>query len=755
MEFIEQVDLTKLHYLQQMSINDMKNAGVFDKCKKKNEIEKQYNKIMNYVHRMINARGEMKHLYNFTLTTDWNTGGRMFCGSSIQGISCVVRGFLFKNTTDFDFQTCHPKILLYLCKKHNIHHANLEYYCNNRDEILNSEGSKNETKTKILKIINDDKQNKNLTGFLKELDRECKIIQTEIIKIDEFKDIVKTVPSHKLHNFTGSAINRILCKYENFLLQDLIHIINTKQIQMCAPMFDGLMIYGNYYNNEGSEIINQIVEYINNKYENLNIVITLKEHDNSIQMPDNYEIPLPAPTIDEYIIQNDLKSKQYETIKQAFEKQHSKVINKSIFIKKIDDDGIIYMSENELKVSYKHIRYTKVCCNGGNPYEMECKFINEWLEDSDMKQYEDIGIYPPPLKCPKNTYNLWNDFGGNNLIKDFEEKPDELQQILKHILILCNNEQNIADYFIKWMAQMIQYPAVKSVCPTFISQEGAGKGTLLQIMRKVLGNKKVLETTKPSRDVWGSFNGIMKNSFLVNLNELSQKETLESEGVIKGLITDNALQINEKGVNQYEVKSYHRFIITTNKEEPIKTRKGDRRNFIIRCSDELCGKKSYFDDMYSLINDNDVMATFYKYLLDVPRMDMFNLLDIPQTQYQSDLNELSIDPILLYITDFTEKNYYHMNDFNEPIKEVFSNEVYKDFIKWSKSRNIPYDVSSVKFAVRLKRLNINGISQGARTNKGRKVIYDIDKLKTFLKIDCVENIKEETFNDNEFEEEKN
>ena len=96
-----------------------------------------------------------------------------------------------------------------------------------------------------------------------------------------------------------------------------------------------------------------------------------------------------------------------------------------------------------------------------------------------------------------------------------------------------------------------------------------------------------------------------------------------------------------------------------------------------------------------------------------------------------------------------------MNDFNEPIKEVFSNEVYKDFIKWSKSRNIPYDVSSVKFAVRLKRLNINGISQGARTNKGRKVIYDIDKLKTFLKIDCVENIKEETFNDNEFEEEKN
>jgi hypothetical protein len=445
-------------------------------------------------------------------------------------------------------------------------------------------------------------------------------------------------------------------------------------------MFDGVMPYGDFYNEKGQEIIYEGMEYINKKYENLNIVITLKEHNNSIKIPDDYEIPKPPPTVDEYIIQNDLQSQQYSTIKKAFEIQHSKIINKSVFIKKLEDNSIIYISENELKVSYKHIFYTKVCSNGGDPYTIECRFINDWLEDPTIQKYEDIGIYPPPLKCPKNTYNLWNDFGGNSLIKEFKENSEELQQILKHILILCNNEQNIADYFIKWMAQMIQYPAVKSVCPTFISQEGAGKGTLLQIMRRLIGSKKVLETTKPSRDVWGSFNGIMKNSFLVNLNELSAKETAESEGVIKGLITDNALQINEKGINQYEIKSYHRFIITTNKEEPIKTRKGDRRNFIIRCSDELCGKKQYFDNMYSLIDDDDVMATFYKYLLDMPEMDMFNLLDIPQTQYQNDLNELSIDPILLFITDFTEENFYYRNDNNENIKQLFSNEVYKDFI---------------------------------------------------------------------------
>jgi len=748
MEFIERTNLTTLHYLKQMSLDDMKNAHVFDKCTKKKDAVEQYNKIMNYLSKMIKTRGEMKQLYNFTLNTNWNTGGRLFCGSSIQAISCVIRGVLFKHTTDFDFQNCHPKILLYLCKIHNISHVNLEYYCNNRDEILNLEGNKNETKTKILKMVNDNKPNLKLTGFLKELDRECKNIQTSIIKIDEFKDIIDTVPAHKLYNFNGSAINRILCKYENLLLQELIHVANINKLDICAPMFDGLMIYGDYYNEQGTNIINQATELINNKFINLNITITLKEHNNSIVVPNDFEIPSPPETIDDFIIQNGLQSKTYTTIKKAFEIQHFKIINKSLFIKLFEDNTVSYMTKNELSVSYEHIWYADVNIDkNGNCITTNKKFIYDWFQDCDIKKYEDVGIFPHPLKCPNNIFNLWNDFAGEKLIEEYEETPEQLQTILNHILILCNNEQHIADYFIKWIAQMLQFPAVKSICPTFISNEGAGKGTLLHILRRLMGHKKVLETTKPSRDVWGNFNGVMKNSFLVNLNELTAKETTESEGVIKGLITDNALQINEKGVNQYEVKSYHRFIITTNKEEPIKTHFGDRRNFIIRCSDQLCGKKEYFDDLYKLINDDDVMATLYNYLIKLPNMEMFNLLDIPLTQYQNDLNELSIDPIILYITDFTEKNFYYKNDKNEPIMEIFSNEFYKKFIKWCGNRNILYDVSAIKFSVRLKRVNIQGIEKGRKTNKGNTLTLNFDKIKSSLNIEevnVIENADDES-----------
>jgi hypothetical protein len=51
----------------------------------------------------------------------------------------------------------------------------------------------------------------------------------------------------------------------------------------------------------------------------------------------------------------------------------------------------------------------------------------------------------------------------------------------------------------------------------------------------MLGSHKILETTTPSRDVWGDFNGSMCQSFLVNLNELSKHDTTDNEEKIKGV----------------------------------------------------------------------------------------------------------------------------------------------------------------------------------------------------------------------------
>jgi ABC-type Na+ transport system ATPase subunit NatA len=56
------------------------------------------------------------------------------------------------------------------------------------------------------------------------------------------------------------------------------------------------------------------------------------------------------------------------------------------------------------------------------------------------------------------------------------------------------NDENVANYMECWIAQMIQYPAEKSICPTIISNQGAGKGTFLKIIAAMIGPDKYFET---------------------------------------------------------------------------------------------------------------------------------------------------------------------------------------------------------------------------------------------------------------------
>ena len=112
----------------------------------------------------------------------------------------------------------------------------------------------------------------------------------------------------------------------------------------------------------------------------------------------------------------------------------------------------------------------------------------------------------------------------------------------------------------------------------------------------MLGKSKVFETTTPRRDVFGDFNGKMADAFLVIFNELSKAEIKGCSGKMKALITDESLIINRKGSNQYEIRSHHRSMITTNNPDPVNTSKDDRRNLIIRGCDDMIGNKEYFEE---------------------------------------------------------------------------------------------------------------------------------------------------------------
>ena len=125
-------------------------------------------------------------------------------------------------------------------------------------------------------------------------------------------------------------------------------------------------------------------------------------------------------------------------------------------------------------------------------------YIHDWLTDPIIGMYDDFGVYPhPPVWTPL-------------ALELMEEWADtDFEPIINHIRILCNNDDNVAGYAIKWLAQMVQYPAMKTNIPTFQSEPGGGNNKFLGILRFVFGERKVFETTRPERDVWGAFKRIV------------------------------------------------------------------------------------------------------------------------------------------------------------------------------------------------------------------------------------------------------
>ena len=339
-----------------------------------------------------------------------------------------------------------------------------------------------------------------------------------------------------------------------------------------------------------------------------------------------------------------------------------------------------------------------------------------------------MALFPNASKCPLNIYNLWIPFLGHSYKGPYETNQNGFEMIMKLIKVLCGNEPIVYNYILQWIGQMIQFPEIKTIVPTFISKQGSGKSTLIKILCKLLGQLKVLETTNPERDVWGQFNSVMMDTFLNNLNELSKKDTLEAEGKIKGLVTDPTITINKKGVDQIQIKSFHRFIITTNKDDPITTSKDDRRNLIIRSSDELIGNKDFFNTINDLLEDTNVIRTCFDYFLNMHNLDKFNSLKMPQTAYQNELKKLDMAPpeqFLINICDIYS---------DIPNIELNSKEFFERFQTFISESNINYETTSLKLGVKLANLKIIGLTKGSRTKHGMTYLLNINELKTHFEI---------------------
>lgn len=712
-QLTERIPLKLLHKISRLSLDDY--ISIANKKKYKlNEVKEHYKYIMDYVKNHIKAKGEMVKLYKHSETSN---NGRLYGEHSIQNLDGIIRGFLFgSTTTDIDMKNAHPYILEYICRVRNIECPNLTNYVANRDKIITKLKAfgVEDPKTVILASMNGSKKriDKDCESILNNLNKEFKAIRNRLQSQEDFVEQLQQAQVYKPDNVEGSFVNRILCIYENQILQEMVNFVVERNIEVAEYAFDGMLVYGDYY--DDAEFLKELTDYVNAKFENLNMVFTYKQHNNIIG--DFCDLDTPLET-EPYKKGGDKSVEDvYEELKVDFEKTHSKIISKGSFITETEN-GFSLVSKNELINGWEHISF--------GPKQT---FISRWLKDPNMRTYDNIKCIPPPRVCPPRTFNTWKPFY-MELITDYEKK--DITPFLEHIKIICNNEEPVYDYVVKWLAQMIQFPCEKSIMLVIQSvEEGTGKGFFLKIIQKLIGNQKYLESTNPNRDVWGQFNSRMSEAFLVHISELSKKESVEAEGRLKGLITDNALQINFKGKDIIEVDSFHRFILATNdKLGGVNTHAYDRRKLMIKTSNELLGNIDYFTNLDKLIKDTNYTKSFYEYLKSIPDMNNFHKLPVPKTEYQLTLCELSVSPVEGFIKEFVSTKT------DNSIK-VLAKEFFSGFNHYLVENKIKYEMSSTMFGITITTLKIEGIKK-VRSGSGNCYVLDIPSLKKHYQLGCL------------------
>ena len=385
--------------------------------KTKDILETQFNILKSYLKNAIRMNGVTDRIYKYPDNTDPIHGNRLYSDGGIQGLQSDIRAFLMGDTTtDIDMVNAHPTILKYICNINNILCPNLTYFINYRDKIYNQFSDRNEAKRLFLASMNSGKKNaKEKNAFFKGFDKEMKQLQNELYELDVYTSIKSTIPEDKLKsNPKGSFVNRILCSYENKILNVATKLMTGRSIEIATLIFDGLLIYGNYY--ENTDLLEQLNTECNNVFPELNIKWTYKAHNTSLVVPDDYiellnNQPLEPTDLEKAICYRD---EQFN----IFEQTHCKIINKSIYIHEYNNESHI-MSSKKIIESYEHkamVTNGKLNKDGDVGY---IPFMQAWMKNNpNIKKYDTMEVIPNVIECPINVYNLWKPFAGEGLVFD-------------------------------------------------------------------------------------------------------------------------------------------------------------------------------------------------------------------------------------------------------------------------------------------------------------------------------------------------
>lgn len=577
----DKYNLTNIRYLLSLSDNEWKSN--FTKKYSIQETKKWLKQYRNLLRNILEKGDEIVEK-EYTVRNN----NRLYCDAGIQTLESNLRNFIQNDDIkDFDMCCCQPTILLYLTKKANLPYEKIQYYIENRDNILKKMGKeygKNYVNTALFCDKIKPSGNIDTDSMIQEY------LDNRDVLIHFYKDNINENREENKDNPKGSKMSNILCCWECLILNSVLKKFDKKNIN--TLLFDG------FYST-----LDIPVETLNKYTEEYGIKWKIKPLESCYELPYDFNPSLYTT---------------YGEIKKKFESEVCFITFAENFKAKDEIDGRwSTMTEKGLRLKYKNWR-------DFDKDGKEKDFLDTWLKDKNRIDYNRMTFHPYSLDKYNTTHiKEFNTFQGFRS-KDLKRKIDdaEVKQFTDHLYKCFGWEGGlIGDKVVKMLithiSHIIKKPHKKIEGILVLrGYEGTGKDTLKELLIRMIGKDYVYECDGMSDIITkGNWNDHLVDKLVVVMNEVKSEDGIKNIEGLKHKTTTKDLNVKERFMKNITIKDLNNMIINSNNNCPIIISPTDRRYCLLITNEDMAKDDVYWKKFYKYLNDVEQMNILYSWLL--------------------------------------------------------------------------------------------------------------------------------------------
>jgi hypothetical protein len=633
------------------------------------------------------------------------------CKHEFLGRWCAIRGFGLqslqhdiraalsaKHYIDVDIVNAQPTLLVQYCEQRGWMCDSLKKYVSEREELLadmcdQMAINRWEAKQKVVSILFGANASGMPTFFQDELYPEIRKITTNIF--NEHEASLKWLKKHP--NYMGKGLSYILQTEERKCLESL-----DKSLAKRGRSLDVLIHDGGLVRKKGDETT------LPDAF--------LRELEKDIKKDTGYSIKLAVKPLETTFEFGKHKDDVYTEMKREFEQEYMKLMSPALYVR-IHKGSIDTINQATLV----HQKQNLLLPDGSS-------FIGRWIKDPNIRTYECL-TFAPKQEVAEDEFNLFT---------KFEIDPEPVQDIsiiLALLSLVCNHEVKVVEYFLNYLAHIIQKPWVKTGIAIVIQgNQGSGKETFVDhVIGKILGKKYYFSTSTPEHDVFHQFNSGTERALIVKFEEADFKTNKQNASKLKAIITKRREKYIQKGQDGIILDDYRNFIMTTNDEVPVVLENAERRFLLVKTSDEKIGDVDYWKDTYKALDNPHLLAQFHQFLLDrdISNFDCFR--DRVITQYYKDTKQAFAPYHARFLCDELSKREVMTEEMELQETTTIEWKAYHLYSQMKEAVASKFELSLKQFGTHMKMYVDNGCITKRDSSTGVKYTLYPELFKQFMK----------------------